>query len=420
MRFATLPDWLGWLEQQHPKSIDLGLDRILEVAHRLGISGFNATVMTVAGTNGKGSFVAAMDALLRSHGKRVATYTSPHLLVFNERIKLDGAMVSDEQLLLALDQVDKACQGVSLTYFEFTTLAALVLFGQQAFDVIVLEVGLGGRLDAVNIIKPDIAVITSIGLDHQEYLGNNLEMIAAEKCGILRNDTVLFCAESNPPKPLSQAIASHHSWLIGRDFSVTETAGEWSVTAPVWFHEPLVFPVNGLSVPSQAAAIGCLFHLLGEKVDQKHIHSALDGLSLAGRFQRFEVDGVSIILDVAHNVQAVSLLKTRLQKLPLHEDGKRLAVFNMLSDKDFRSVIANMKDVVDGWFLGELDHPRALKVQVVADVLSESGEHKISCSRNIRQAFARAMSVCRPGDQLVVFGSFYVVSELLPRLSQYE
>jgi dihydrofolate synthase/folylpolyglutamate synthase len=420
MRFDTLPGWLEWLEQQHYKTIDLGLDRVAEVAGHLNVTEFDATVITVAGTNGKGGFVASAQAILKAHGHRVATYTSPHLLIFNERINLNGELATDAQLLEAFDQVDQCCQGVSLTYFEFTTLAAFYLFKQQYFDEIILEVGLGGRLDAVNIITPDYAVITSIGLDHQEYLGDNRDTIAYEKCGILRDSTPLFCAEIDPPAPLQQAIDSHSSCIIGWDFFISENKDSWTLSAPQLFAGSMELEANGLSLPSQAAAICCSYRLLGKNLDVGCIKNTLNGLSLAGRFQRFEQNGVTIILDVAHNVQAVTLLQSRLANLPLPAGAKRIAVFNMLSDKDVSAIIKVVLNDFDAWFLGELDTPRAIKADDLSKMLYENGQSKVSCSKNIRQAYARAISVCQPGDQIIAFGSFYVVSELLSRLKKYE
>ncbi len=420
MRFDTLSAWLEWLEQQHHKTIDLGLDRVSEVACRLNVTAFDATVVTVAGTNGKGSFVASASAILMAHGHRVATYTSPHLLIFNERITLNGELATDAQLINAFHQVDLCCQGVSLTYFEFTTLAAFYLFKQQSFDEIILEVGLGGRLDAVNIIPPDYAVITSIGLDHQEYLGDTREAIAYEKCGILRESTPLISAETDPPMALIKAIDSHRSWMIGKDFLISESENFWSIKSPALFTGNITIESNGLSIPSQAAAICCCYQILDKKIDPECIQTVLNGLSLAGRFQRFEQNGVTIILDVAHNVQAVTLLHSRLAKLPLSPSTKRIAVFNMLSDKDVSAVIKNVLGDFDAWFLGELDTPRTIKTDDLSKVLYELGQTKVSCSKNIRQAFARALAVCQPGDQIIAFGSFYVVSELLSRLRKYE
>ena len=208
MKFHVLADWLEWLEQQHPKEIDLGLDRIHQVASRMQLDFSSTAVISVAGTNGKGSFVASASTLLRSAGKRVACYTSPHFLLFNERVNLNGVLASDEQLVGAFDAVESVLNGISLTYFEYTTLAALYLFQQECFDYVILEVGLGGRLDAVNIIDADIAVITSIGLDHQEYLGSDRDSVAREKIGIFRQGKPVICVEESLPDSLKVALSS--------------------------------------------------------------------------------------------------------------------------------------------------------------------------------------------------------------------
>jgi dihydrofolate synthase/folylpolyglutamate synthase len=418
MRFNSLPSWLEWLERQHFKNIDLGLERIAIVAERLGVTSFNANVITVAGTNGKGSFVAAASALLQAHGHRVATYTSPHIIAFNERITLNGQPVTDEQLLDAFNQVDICCQDISLTYFEFTTLAAFFIFQQQSFDDIILEVGLGGRLDAVNIITPNVAVITSIGLDHQDYLGNDRNSIAYEKCGILRAETPLYCAEIDPPQHLLEAIKNHSSKVINQDFLIEELETSWVLTLPHTKLKAITIINNGLSVPSQAAAICWLQDYLGEKFSVEKVKDTLNALLLAGRFQRFDDKGIVTILDVAHNTQAVDMLKARLSRLSLAKHGKRIAVFGMLADKDVEQIVTSLLNDFDAWFLGELDTPRACKTEVIASLLQSHQQYKVSCSKNIRQAYARAMSVCQPGDQIIAFGSFYVVSELLLKLSK--
>jgi len=416
MRFNTLSAWLIWLEQQHPITIDLGLDRIRQVASQMGLQKPLAKVITVAGTNGKGSFVACAQALLLAHGKQVAAYTSPHLLHFNERIQINGQCVSDAQLMHAFDKVDCHLNGVSLSYFEFTTLAALWIFSQTTLDVVLLEVGLGGRLDAVNILAPDVAVITSIDFDHQDYLGDTLDKIAAEKCGILRSDTPLICSQIHPPSVLLNNINNRVCDWISRDFFVEETEHEWTVTAPRYFEGKLTLQRNGLSEPSQAAAICFLYQYLGEAANQPLIKDVQASLVLPGRFQKFQHNGVTIILDVAHNTQAITLLKKRLQMLPKPAASKRIAVFNMLQDKDIDGAVSALHDVFDAWFLGELDTPRAIACEELANKLQALGQAKVSQSKNIRQAFARAMSICQPGDQIVAMGSFYVVAEMLKKL----
>ena len=418
MRFETLPDWLEWLEQQHPKSIDLGLERITVVADRLNVTIFDASVITVAGTNGKGSFVASLAALLRAHGQRVACYTSPHFLLFNERIDLNGSMVSDELLIDTFNMIDECRGDISLTYFEFTTLAALAIFKQQDFDQIILEVGLGGRLDAVNIIEPNQAVITSIGIDHEEYLGNDREIIAYEKCGILRKSTPLISAELDPPETLVQAIHSHQSLQIGRDFEIVKQADCWSFKSVELGIECEAIEKNGLSIPSQSAAICVAHQLLESRFSIDVINPVLSDLSLPGRFQRFMVNGITIILDVAHNVQAATMMGDRLSDLPLPTGGKRLAVFNILDDKDVGSIITELRNVFDAWFIGGIDHPRASDIHTLGELLTGHSDSEVNVSNNIQQAFEQARLQCGTGDQIIVFGSFYVVAELLPLLSE--
>ncbi|WP_299082845.1 folylpolyglutamate synthase/dihydrofolate synthase family protein [uncultured Paraglaciecola sp.] len=425
MKHESLAAWLQWLEQQHSKEIDMGLSRVAEVAARLQLTPqFHASskVVTVAGTNGKGSFVTTLQTLLLAQGKSVASYTSPHLLTFNERMVINGVMASDEQIMQAFELVYAALEDTSLSYFEYTTLAAMVLFQQQNVEYCIFEVGLGGRLDAVNILPPDYAVITSIGIDHCDYLGDTLEAIAAEKCGILRENTPLICAEAQAPKFLQEACNHHPSAVINDDFCyqyLPASANEnqqWQYSNKHTHTDYGPLPDNGLSLSSQAAALYFVEQTLGLGLTQPVLDS-LHALSLAGRFQRFQKEGVEIVLDVAHNVQAVSLLKQRLAlHLPLAQGKKRIAVFAMLKDKDVTQVIGLLKDDIAAWFVGDLKHERALAVTDLANIVHEQGIHMISVSKNMRQAFARAQSLCEPGDQIVVLGSFFTVAEILPKL----
>ena len=330
MNPVTLAEWLQWLELQHPSEIELGLERIRVVALRLGVLQPKATVVTVAGTNGKGSFVASLAAILRAHGKRVACYTSPHLFHFHERIDLDGTPPHDEALVAAFGAVESCREGVPLTYFEFTTLAALHLFRQQPFDLLILEVGLGGRLDAVNILTPDWAVITSIGLDHQEYLGDTREAIAFEKCGILRPDTPLVCAESDPPSRLQEAINTHPALWIGRDFSFDKEGDGWCCQISSAPEELANLRDNGLSIPSQAAAIALATRLLRGGGSAGRVADAINRCALPGRFQRTSRRGVTIILDVAHNAQAAGM---RVKQEGLDND----LLERLKADKNFAS-----------------------------------------------------------------------------------
>ncbi|NRB41721.1 MAG: bifunctional folylpolyglutamate synthase/dihydrofolate synthase [Pseudomonadales bacterium] len=423
MTFDTLAAWLQWLEQQHCKEIDMGLSRVAEVATRLKVSpNYHKTskIITVAGTNGKGSFITTLQALLLEHGNTVATYTSPHLINFNERMVINGLEATDTQIMAAFERVHMALDGVSLSYFEYTTLAAMVLFQSLDVDYCLFEVGLGGRLDAVNILVPDYAVITSIGIDHCEYLGHTLDSIAAEKCGILRQTTPLICAEAQAPDVLIEACERHESGVINQQFSVQsgDKPGQWYYRNLVTDTTSMALLDNGLSLSSQSAAIYLAQQLLVDQFKDETL-VCLEKVFLAGRFQRFNDNGVDIILDVAHNVQAVALLKQRLNTLlPLPEGKKRIAVFAMLEGKDVSETVALLKDDVKAWFVADLKHERAISASDLAAQIHEQGIHMISVSKNIRQAFARAKTLCEAGDQIVVLGSFFTVAEVLPRLQR--
>jgi len=483
MQLATLSDWLEYLEQQHlqltGKSIDLGLERIRSVAEKLGLLSLknkpSAKVITVAGTNGKGSFVTALSALLSAQGYRVGCYTSPHIHKFNERIAIDQQCVDDERLLAAFNAIREAQDSLalSLSYFEFTTLAGLYCFKQEALDYILLEVGLGGRLDAVNIIEPDWAVVTSIALDHQDFLGDDLESIAAEKCGILREQTPLLLLDEQPLAILAQAVQGRFSLRAGRDFNIaiTPLASEpdrqgdrqsnsasgltWRLDFPATLSEPLgstnqtaallsfkqlktllqAMPCqldSGLAMTSVAGALLLFNQLMYERIEASEFAqgasllplpeqlACLAQLSFAGRFQQFSVDGVQIIFDVAHNEAALAQLQKRISAKPLVKVGpdepKRVALFAMFDDKPLDRCIEIFKDEFFAWFLAEDKHPRAIAPSDIAARLHQHGINMISVSKNFTQAFARLRQICQPGDQIIVFGSFLPVGALLNKV----
>lgn len=416
MRFNELDAWLSWLEQQHPKVIDLGLERVQQVASRLKVSEFDAsTVVTVAGTNGKGSFICSLEALLAANGKTVAAYTSPHIFRFNERVRINQQDVSDQELMDAFDHVDNACEEISLTYFEFTTLAAFVIFSkkQATLDYILLEVGLGGRLDAVNIIEPDWAVLTSIAMDHQDYLGDTLESIAAEKLGILRENTPLVCLADEPETLLNEARAAREVIQLGIGFTCDIQGKHWSFQSDNVVYSGL--RDNGLSIKSQAGAVALVNKVLEAPMQ---VEEVLDGLTLPGRFQQFEADGVDYFLDVAHNPEALQLLKKRLEYHPLPEGKKRLAIFTMFANKDVDTAVEMMKDQFKAWFIAESDNNRVVGAHVLAEKLHQQGINMVSVSKNLSQALARVNMMVEPGDQVVLFGSFEVASALLPKLER--
>ena len=365
----NLDQWLAYIERQHPKSIDMGLDRVREVHARLGAGRPARHVITVGGTNGKGSTVAFIEAIAREAGWRVGAYTSPHLLAYNERVRIDGCDADDSLLVEAFEAVELARGDTSLTYFEYGTLAALWLFGRAGdefggLDLAILEVGLGGRLDATNIVDPDVAVITTVDLDHQDYLGDDREAIGFEKAGIARGWKPLVLGDDDPPSSvLRHAYAIGASALrIGCDFFIGAAPGEAESTLPApgeWRWRELGYeldlPMPKLAAPAQlrnaAVAIAAL-RALGPPLEDEAIRRGVAVADLPGRLQRFERDGVDVVVDVGHNPQAARELAGWLQTAPVA--GRTHAVFAALSDKDVAGVAAALAPRVDQWHLAGL------------------------------------------------------------------
>lgn len=420
----TLGEWLAWMEAHHPSQIELGLDRIAAVAKNLTIDFSGIKVVTVGGTNGKGSCVAFLESILRSANYRVGAYTSPHLLQYNERVRIDGVAVSDAQLCAAFDAVYAALGDISLTYFEFGTLAALWLFQRASLDVIVLEVGLGGRLDAVNIIDADVAVITSIDLDHQDWLGSDRESIGTEKAGIFRPHKPAICVDPNPPQSLINVAKK-----IGANFysvaSVFEDASAFDYVEhdALWSWSSQQLPSNvrydnlpkpHLPLPSAAAALAALQCLpLAISVDA--IAEGLRTANLAGRFQRIACGDVEVILDVGHNPHAARWLAQRLADTSTK--GRTFAVFAMMLDKDIASVIDALKNNIDVWYIGALsDNPRAAAVAVIAEKIRAAGILSIVAESTLVTAYKAAIQQAQRGDRIIVFGSFFTVAAVLEYL----
>ena len=422
MTDRSLDQWLQFLECLHPSEMDLGLERVASVAGRLNLLETSCPVVTVAGTNGKGSTVAALEAVLLRSGKSVGAFTSPHLLRFNERIRVGGECASDREIVAAFTAIEGARGKVSLTYFEFATLAALYVFRKRAAEVIVLEVGLGGRLDATNIIDPTIAVVTSIALDHQHWLGTTRDQIALEKAGIVRAARPLIIADPEPPAALldrAVQIGAVPVWRYGRDFGLAgEKNGEHielqdphgnSVRVPAPARLDLL-PQNVCSA-LQAAC------LLGELPDPVACCDTLSKLVVTGRRQTFQVDGLDHILDVAHNPASARALGDYLDSIPA--TGRTLAVFSAMADKDIPGIVAPLAGRVDAWFIADqIDNPRAMAADDIAATLRSIGENMISVSKNLRQALRRARQLMTGDDRLVVFGSFFTVAAVLPMLER--
>jgi len=417
MQFNSLPAWLDWLEKNHPTEIDLGLDRITRVAERMALLKPAAKVVTVAGTNGKGSCVTATAALLGAAGFSVGVYTSPHLIHYNERIVVNGNPVADAEICSAFDAIYNACQQtsddypapISLTYFEYGTLAALEIFHRQQVTAMVLEVGLGGRLDAINIIDADVAVITSIALDHTDWLGDNREAIGYEKAGIMRAGKPVVCADFSPPQSLLDHALnlSASLYLITRDFGYS-VADDSSWT---WWNNGLEFPsqpLPQLPLPSLAAAlqVACI---LGLDLSALDAFTRVAALRVPGRFQTVQWCERQVILDVAHNPAATAYLAERLGQCAA-PDSKIHGIVAMMADKDRAQSLGNLKGHINSWYIADLSFiPRAATVEQLRQNLVDL-EVNAEFSGSVADCMQAAYNKSDPGDRILVFGSFHTVS----------
>lgn len=417
----NLDQWLAYQQTMHKPAIDLGLKRVSEVANRLGLGRKNCPVITLAGTNGKGSCVALLESILIEAGYTVGSYTSPHLLRYNERIRINLKEVSDEALCEVFAQIDRARGETSLTYFEFGTLAALSLFGRVRLDAILLEVGLGGRLDAVNIRDPDLAIITSIGLDHTEWLGNNRESIGFEKAGIMRPRVPAICGDAETPR----SIVSHAAKLgaplytFGTDFSYRRHGVCWDCYTPGMCWESLNLPaLEGEMQLQNASSILMGLMLLRARlpVDRGAINRGLVKVSLAGRYQRIQGE-VEILLDIAHNSESARALATTLQNHP--PSGRTHAVLAVLSDKDAGGIVERLRTCVDFWYLSEVDSVRALPAAKLAEwVKARTPDSVIRSFSLIEQAYQAACQQAIAGDRILVCGSVLTVGAVLAVIHQ--
>lgn len=415
----TLAEWLDHIERQHPESIELGLDRVREVAARLHLDKPAKQVVTVGGTNGKGSTVAFIEAIGRAAGLRVGAYTSPHLLRYNERVRIEGREASDQELVGAFEAVEAARTDTSLTYFEFGTLAALWLFQQSGLDLAVLEVGLGGRLDAVNLVDADVAVITTVDIDHVDWLGNDRESIGFEKAGIARAWKPLVLGEiDSPSSVLRHAYAiGANAIRLGSDFfheAVDENHWRWrdagfEVELPM---PALAAPVQRANAASAIAALRALDIELPDAALAEGVAVAM----LPGRLQRFDVAGTPVIVDVGHNPQAARELAAWLQAEPV--DGRNLAVFAALADKDVEGIVGALENAVSRWFLAGLESVagRGQPVDEFAAKLAETAAVDGSRHADVAAALRAARAQAEAGDRILVFGSFHTVSEALALL----
>ncbi|MGC9008601.1 MAG: bifunctional tetrahydrofolate synthase/dihydrofolate synthase [Halothiobacillaceae bacterium] len=418
----TLAEWLRFLEAQHPRGeagIELSLERVGQVLAAMGLSSrLPFPVVTVAGTNGKGSSVAMLEAVLRAAGHRVGAYTSPHLLRYNERVRLDGEPAADGLLVRGFARVEAARGEVPLTYFEFGTLAALAVLVEAQVDVAILEVGMGGRLDAVNVVDADVALITNVALDHVEWLGPDREAIGREKAGILRTGQWAVMAEAGPP----QSVLDHAQqlglrlWRRGIDFDLARGEAGWIWTGPEGRYALPLPALAGAHQLDNAAGVVMLLEGLRGRVPWtlEHLRAGLGTVRHAGRLQCMEQAGVPVWIDVAHNPAGVEALARAMGERPAV--GRTLAVFSALADKDAVGMARALAGQVDAWYVAGLPGPRGRKADALADRLRQAGLPVAGAWPRPAMAYDAAMDEAGAGDRLLVFGSFLCVADILDHI----
>lgn len=414
----TLAEWLAFIERQHPARIALGLERVEAVRRRLKLS-LACPVITVGGTNGKGSTCAMLEAILRAAGYRVGRYSSPHLLRYNERVRIDGEEASDRALCDSFAAVEQARGEVPLTYFEFGTLGALWLFSRARLEVVVLEVGLGGRLDAVNLIDPDCAVLTAIGLDHGDYLGATREAVGREKAGILRAARPAVIGDADPPRSVLEAASEIGARVLrlGEDYGFDVQGAQWRYWGPGGRRVSLAHPaLRGRMQLENAAAAICALETLRERLplSMQDVRQGLARVALPGRFQVLP-GRPSVILDVAHNPQAARTLAANLGAAGYAPET--IGVLGMLADKDIDGVVAALAPRVTRWQLASLPGPRGADAKQLEAALRRCGvDAPLRCHADPRAAFRAALDEAGDDDRIVVFGSFLTVGEVAAHL----
>lgn len=403
---ASLDNWLSYLESIHQQEIDLGLTRISEVAQRLNISLSNSTVITVAGTNGKGTTCAFLENMLLANNKSVAVYSSPHIERFNERLRLDKHEVNDQPLITAFEQIEIVRGDISLTYYEYTTLAALMICQQIAPDVVILEVGLGGRLDATNIIDADIAVITSIDLDHQAFLGDTKELIGFEKAGIMRTEKVAVVGEPTKITSIIDHAQNINAQALyrGKDFTVEQNGPTWCYRNNDMTIDQLAQPF--IPVDNVATALTVLIQLDIE-LDSEIVNQVINQTKVAGRTELLS-DLPTVLVDVAHNPHAGRHL---VKSLSNYQYEKLHCVVGMLKDKDIKGTLSLFESHASHWYLASLDVPRAANAAELSRVLDNQTQ-RINCFDNVEQAFKMALQNAEDNDLILVFGSFFTVADV--------
>lgn len=410
---VTVEAWLSYIESLHPKSIEMGLSRVQAVAARLQLK-FPFTVITIGGTNGKGSTCAMLEGIYATAGYRVGCYTSPHLVQYQERVRLNGELIADDVLCAAFTAVEIAREDISLTYFEMGTLAALWAFEQQPLDIVILEVGLGGRLDAVNIVDADCAIVTNVDLDHMEFLGDTRELIGHEKAGIYRKQQIAICGDAQPPVSLLNYAESLGVPLkrYGVDYRVDlgnaqycDADGSLAIGSLQLFGD-----YQWQNAANVIYAVRALQSQLRVKDDD--LRQGLTSTEVVGRFQYWQ-RSPDVILDVAHNPHAARALRSNLQQLS-GDGSKVIAVFSMLSDKDIAGVVDIVHDVINEWEIAPIQHPRAASVDYLKQCLSHKvSEQRLNTHPDLPTALRSCYKKAAKNDKIIVFGSFFTVAAIL-------
>jgi dihydrofolate synthase/folylpolyglutamate synthase len=420
--FSTLDEWLAWLETLHPKKIDLSLNRIRTVIEALDLAKPAYRIVTIGGTNGKGSCVGYLENIYRAARFRVGAFTSPHLWRFNERIRVDGRWASDAELIALFEVMERARGAVTLSYFESSAVAAFLHFANSEVDVALLEVGMGGRLDAVNVYDADAALIASIGLDHQEWLGQDRETIAIEKAGIMRAGRPVVVADMDPPKALEQAARSigAAAYFIGRDFDFEPLEAGFRYREATGTTYEL--PTPGFGGPEQlrnaAACVRIVDSLQAElPVSVEAIRAGIATTVPAGRLDRRVIDGIEWVFDVAHNPAAVERFVEFVATLPAAP--RTTAVFGAMKDKDLAAVLRPCVGLVDSWSVAPVASERSASVAQLVENLSSLGATAVASFDDVETACAAASAGAESGERVLVFGSFYTVGPAMASLGLY-
>jgi dihydrofolate synthase/folylpolyglutamate synthase len=428
----TLAQWLALQESVHPKTIDMGLERVVSVARTLGVDKPASRVITVGGTNGKGSTVAHLDTILRAAGASTGMFTSPHFIRYNERIRVGGVEVEDAELISAFERIEAARAATTLTFFEYNALAALLIFADRHVDVAILEVGLGGRLDAVNLVDADVSIVCSIGFDHRDYLGDSLEQIGAEKAGIFRSGRPAVLSTPDLPESVYSTIQrlGARAVVAERDFNWQVESREGQSTAgdrARWSYRGLRIALSNLPASALAgsiqyrnasASLAAIESLdAGYTLDEQTVSEALRNVRLAGRFQ--VVSGpVEWILDIAHNEPAARVFAEHVRERALPGGGHTFAVVGILADKDAREIAAALEPLVDHWILCSLRVARGSSASDLAQRLRLQPDD-VTLAISVEEGCEVARAAAVPGDRVIVFGSVYTVGPALQWLRVY-